>query len=69
MLVQKFQKLFRNSRYANQRNNMERRSANFKSDYEFHKCGGTDHFIKSCPTWKNEKGTGNKKTNDERKSN
>ena len=50
MLVQKFKKFFRNSKYANQRNNNERKSANSKSDYECHKCGSTDHFIKDCPT-------------------
>ena len=50
MLVRKFKKFCRNSRYANQRNNKERRSANSKSDYECHKCGSTDHFIKDYPT-------------------
>ena len=48
MLVRKFKKFFRNSRYTNQRNNKERRSANTKSNLECHKCGSTDHFIKEC---------------------
>ena len=50
MLVRKFKKFFRNSRYANQRNNKERRFANSKPEYECYKCGSTDHFIKDCPT-------------------
>ena len=55
MLVRRFKKFFRNSRYTNQRNNKERRSTNTKSNLECHKCGSTDHFIKDCPMWKNEK--------------
>ena len=43
-----------NNRYAHQRK--DKRTANSKSDYECHECGSTDHFIKDCPTWKNEKG-------------
>ena len=58
MLVRKFKKFFRNSRYTNQRNYKERRTANTKSNLECHKCGSTDHFIKDCPMWKNEKGKG-----------
>ena len=58
MLVRRFKKFFRNNGYANQRNNKDKRSANSKSDYECHKYGNTDHFIKDCPTWKNEKGKG-----------
>ena len=58
IFVRKFKKFFRNSRYANQRNNKERRFANSKSDYERHNFGSTDHFIKDCPTWKNENGKG-----------
>ena len=61
LLVRKFKKFFRNSRYANQRNNKERRTKNL----ECHKCGSTEHFIKDCPTWKNEKGKG--KTRDSRR--
>ena len=55
MLVRKFKKFFRNNRYTNQRNNKERRTTNTKSNLECHKCGSTDHFIKDCPIWKNEK--------------
>ena len=55
MLVRRLKKFFRNSRYANQRNNKERRSANFKSNLKCHKCGSIDHFIADCPMWKNEK--------------
>ena len=58
MLVRKFRKFFRNSRYANQRNNKEKGTANMKTKYECHKCGSVDHFIKDCPQWKNEKGKG-----------
>ena len=58
MWVRKFKKFFRNNRYANQRNNKERRSANSKFDHECYKCGSTDHFIKDCPTQKSEKGKG-----------
>ena len=58
MLVRKFKKFFRNSRYTNQRNKKERRIANTKSNLECHKCGSIDHFIKDCPRWKNEKGKG-----------
>ena len=58
MLVRKFKKFFRNSKYTYQRNNKERRTANTKSNLECHKCGNTDHFIKDCPMWKNEKGKG-----------
>ena len=68
MLVQRLKIFFRNSRYANQRNNKDKRSANSKSDYECHNRRSTDHFIKDCPTWKNDKGKGNWKTTDERKS-
>ena len=39
MLVRKFKKFFRNNRYANQRDNKERGSANLKTNYECHKCG------------------------------
>ena len=56
MLVRKFKKFFSNSRYTNQRNNKERRTINTKSNLECHKCGSTEHFIKDCPLWKNEKG-------------
>ena len=55
MLVRKFKQFFRNSRYANQRNNKERRT---KSNLERQKCGSTEHFIKDCPMCKNEKGKG-----------
>ena len=55
MLVRKLKKFFINSRYSNQRNNKERRT---KSNLECHKCGSTEHFIKDCPMWKNEKGKG-----------
>ena len=58
MLVRKFKKFFKNSRYSNQRNNKERRTTNTKSNLECHKCGSTEHFIKDCPMWKNEKGKG-----------
>ena len=58
MLVRKFKKFFRNSRYNNQRNFKERGTANSKANFECHKCGSTDHFIKECPQWKNEKGKG-----------
>ena len=56
MLVRKFKKFFMNNRYTNQRNNKEKRTTNTKSNLECHKCGSTDHFIKDCPIWKNEKG-------------
>ena len=46
MLVRKFKKFFRSSRYSNQRNNKERRT---KSNLECHKCGCTEHFIKDGP--------------------
>ena len=49
MLVRKFKKFFRNNRYTNQRNNKERGTSNSKTNYECHKCGSTDHFIKECP--------------------
>ena len=29
-----------------------------KTNFECHKCGNTDHFIKDCPQWKNDKGKG-----------
>ena len=58
LLVRRFKKFFRNSRYNNQRKNKERRSANTKSNLECHKCASTEHFIKDCPMWKNEKGKG-----------
>ena len=58
MLLRRFKKFYRNNRYANQRNNNEKRSANSKSNLECHKYGSTDHFIKHCPMWKNEKGKG-----------
>ena len=58
MLARKFKKLFRNSRYENQRHNKERGTANMKTNFECHKCGNTDHFIKDCPQWKNDKGKG-----------
>ena len=58
MLVRKFKKFFKNNRYGNQRSNKERGTANMKTNFECHKCGNTDHFIKDCPQWKNEKGKG-----------
>ena len=58
MLVRKFKKFFGNSKYTNQRNNKERGSANLKTNYECHKYGCTDHFIKDCPQWKNENSKG-----------
>ena len=58
MLVRKFKKFFRSIRYSNQRNNKERRTTNTKTNLECHKCGSTEHFIKDCPMWKNEKGKG-----------
>ena len=58
MLVRRFKKFFRNNRYTNQIYNKKRRSANTKSNLECHKCGSTNHFIKDCPMWKNEKGKG-----------
>ena len=45
LLVRKFKKLFRNSRFANQKNNKERGSANSMTNYECHKCGSDNHFI------------------------
>ena len=57
-LVRWFKKFFRNNRYANQRNNKQRRSTNSKSIFECHKCGSIDHFIKDFLIWKNEKGKG-----------
>ena len=68
MLVRKFKKFFSNSRYTNQRNNKERRTAHIKSNLECHKCGSTDNFIKDCPIWKNEKSKGYRKTTKQRKS-
>ena len=56
MLARKFKKFFRNNRYGNQRHNKERGTANMKTNFECHKCGNTDHFIKDCPQWKNDKG-------------
>ena len=71
-LVRWFKKFFRNNRYANQRNNKNNRFANSKSDYECHKYGSTDQFIKDCPNMVKGKGQGkgkgNQKTTDERKS-
>ena len=58
MLARKFKKYFRNSRYGNQRHNKERGTANTKTNFECHKCGNTDHFIKDCPQWKNDTGKG-----------
>ena len=58
MLARKFKKFFRNSRYGNQRNYKERGTANMKTNFECHKCKSTEHFIKDCPLWKNEKGKG-----------
>lgn len=68
MLVRRFDKFFRNNRYANQRNNREKKPSNTKFDYGCHWCGSTNHFIKGCPTWKIEKGKENRKTTDKRKS-
>ncbi|XP_057526353.1 uncharacterized protein LOC130805588 [Amaranthus tricolor] len=42
LLVRKFKKLFRNSRFANQKNNKERGSANSMTNYECHKCAWGD---------------------------
>ena len=55
MLMRRFNKSFSNNRYTNQRNNKDKKPSNTKSDYECHKCGSTDHFIKDYPTWKIEK--------------
>ena len=58
MLVRKFKKFLRNNRYSNPRNNKERITTNTKINLECHKRGSTEHFIKDCPMWKNEKGKG-----------
>jgi hypothetical protein len=56
MLVRKFKKFCRNSRYANQRNNIERGSANTKTNYECHKCGSMITLSRIALNGKNEKG-------------
>ena len=55
MLVSRFEKFFKNNRYANQRNNKEKKPSKTKSNHECYRCGSTDHFIKDYPTWKIEK--------------
>ncbi|XP_056698506.1 uncharacterized protein [Spinacia oleracea] len=58
-LVRKIKRFYRNSKPGNLRGrNSVRKSSGSKSDQGCFKCGDSDHQIKDCPQWKNEKGKG-----------
>ena len=53
MLVRRFKRAFNRNRSSYR--NSGRKLTSSKKDYECHKCGFSEHFIKDCPQWDNEK--------------
>nr|ABH08430.1 putative integrase [Beta vulgaris] len=51
LMVRKFRKMYRNMKNGN----FKGKTKKFSNKAACHKCGSTDHFIKKCPLWENDK--------------
>ena len=51
LMVRKFRKMYRNMKNGN----FKGKTKKFSNKAACHKCGSTDHFIKECPLWENDK--------------